>query len=188
VPCFAAQSTAAKQGFDTHKCYLYILPGSLGEVNHLERFQLHLDAWGRLVLTETAGRQHLGVEAVRGFPISSPRHGISLIDSSGRELVWVESLDDLPEATRRLLEEELPRRELIPQLQRVVRVSGVSEPTEWDVETDRGATRFILNSEDDVRRLGEGRALLVDANGIRYLIPQLETLDPFSRRVLERYL
>jgi hypothetical protein len=64
----------------------------------------------------------------------------------------------------------------------------VSEPTEWDVETDRGLTRFILNSEDDIRRLGEGRALLVDAHGIRYLIPRLDSLDPFSRRVLERYL
>jgi len=154
----------------------------------MEPFQLHLDAWGRLVLTDAAGRQHVGVESVRGFPVSSPRHGVSLLAADGNELTWIESLDALPENTRTLLEEELPRREFMPQLQRVVRVSGVSEPTEWDVETDRGLTRFILNSEDDIRRLGEGRAILVDAHGIRYLIPRLDSLDPFSRRVLERYL
>ena len=28
------------------------------------------------------------------------------------------------------------------------------EPAEWEVETDRGHTRFVLNSDDDVRPLG----------------------------------
>jgi hypothetical protein len=151
-------------------------------------FQLHLDAWGRLVLTETSGRQHVGVEAVRGFPISDPRRGISLLDSEGREVVWIEDLDDLPSPTRAVLEEELPRREFTPQLRRILHVSGVVEPTEWEVETDRGRTKFTLDSEDDIRRLGPDRAILTDANGIRYLIPDLASLDPHSRRALERYL
>jgi hypothetical protein len=62
------------------------------------------------------------------------------------------------------------------------------EPSEWEVETDRGPTRFILNNEDDVRRLDDQRALVIDASGIRYLIPDLRSLDAASRRVLERYL
>jgi hypothetical protein len=154
----------------------------------VDSFQLHLDAWGRLVLTEGSGRQHVGVEVVRGFPISDPRRGISLLDTEGREVVWIESLDDLPAEARAVLEEELPRREFMPQVRRVLHVSGVVEPTEWEVETDRGTTRFTLNSEDDVRRLGPARAILTDANGIRYLIPDLASLDAHSRRALERYL
>jgi hypothetical protein len=154
---------------------------------HAVSFQLHLDVWGRLVLTDAAGESH-GVEVVRGFPISDPRRGISLLDAEGRELVWIEDIETLPAPVRALLEEELPRREFMPQLLRVVRVSGVAEPTEWDIETDRGPTRFVLTSEDDVRRLGDGRALIVDAHGIRYLIPDLNALDAHSRRILERYL
>ena len=32
------------------------------------------------------------------------------------------------------------------------------------------------------------RALVIDAHGIRYLIPDTRTLDATSRRLLERYL
>jgi hypothetical protein len=154
----------------------------------MSAFELSLDSWGRLVLIDASGQSHTGIEVVRAFPITDPGHGISLVDSQGSELVWIANLDALAPSTRATLEEELCRREFMPHLQRVVRVSGVAEPTEWEVETDRGSTRFILNSEDDVRRLGDGQALLIDASGVRYLIPPLDRLDPHSRRILERYL
>ena len=151
-------------------------------------FGLHYDAWGRLVLTDAAGREHVGVEPVRAFPISDPRHGLALCDAEGHELVWVEDLDALPPPLRRFLEDDLARREFVPVVRRIVAVSAPVEPSEWEVETDRGRTRFVLNSEDDVRRLSDHRALLVDAHGIRYLIPDTRALDATSRRLLERYL
>jgi hypothetical protein len=151
-------------------------------------FDLHHDAWGRLVLVEEGCKEHVGVEPVRGFPISDPHRGISLCDAEGHELVWLENLDEVPESLRRLLEESLARREFLPVLQRVLKISTLVEPSAWEVETNRGQTRFILNNEDDVRRLDDHRALVIDANGIRYLIPDLRSLDASSRRMLERYL
>ncbi len=44
------------------------------------------------------------------------------------------------------------------------------------------------DSDNDVRRLGPNRFLLVDAHGIRYLIPNARRLDSGSRRILDRYL
>ena len=73
-------------------------------------------------------------------------------------------------------------------LRRVLSISTTMEPSEWEVETDRGRTRFVLNSEDDIHPLDDHRALLHDAHGVRYLIPDTRTLDPTSRRLLERYL
>jgi hypothetical protein len=151
-------------------------------------FRLHHDAWGRLVLTEADGRAYVGVEPVRAFPVSEPAHGISILDAEGHELVWIDDPEALPAGVRAVLEEELGRREFVPVLRRVVRVSAPVDPSEWEVETDRGPARFTLNSEDDVRRLGEHRALVIDAHGIRYLIPDLRTLDTASRQTLERYL
>jgi hypothetical protein len=151
-------------------------------------FTLERDAWGRLVLTDAGGRRHAGVVPVRAFPFTAPCEGLSLCDAGGREVVWVPGLDALPEGFRREIEEELARREFAPVIRRVLRVSPRVEPSEWDVETDRGRTRFVLNSPDDVRRLDEGRAMLVDAHGVRYLIADLAGLDPASRRTLERYL
>jgi hypothetical protein len=149
---------------------------------------LHRDGRGRLVYTDADGRQHVGVEPVRAFPISAPRQGVALCDATGRELLWIERLDDLPPGPRATLEEELAQREFVPVLLRVVRISAPAEPSEWEVETDRGPTRFVLNSEDDVHSLDGHRALVKDAQGLRYLIPDLRRLDANSRRLLERYL
>jgi hypothetical protein len=151
-------------------------------------FRLHHDAWGRLVLTEADGREYAGVEPVRAFPVSDPAHGIAILDAEGHEVMWIDDLDGLPASVRALLEEEFRRWEFVPILRRVVQILAPVEPSEWVVETDRGPTRFTLNSEDDVRRLDEHRALVIDAHGVRYLIPDLSALDAASRHALERYL
>jgi hypothetical protein len=152
------------------------------------RFSLQHDAWGRLVLTDAEGKEHVGVVAVRAFPLSDPGHGVSLCDGDGRELVWIEDLGELSPEVRGLVEEALTRRELVPVIERIVRVSAPTEPAEWHVETDRGLAQFVLNSEEDVRRLDDRRALILDAHGIRYLIADLDRLDAASQRFLERYL
>ena len=60
--------------------------------------------------------------------------------------------------------------------------------SEWEVETDRGVTTFLLGSDEDVYPLKGGRALITDSHGIRYLIDDLASMDAHSRRLLERYL
>jgi hypothetical protein len=150
-------------------------------------FGLSLDAWGRLVLIDADGCRHVGVEPVRAFPLSEPRRWISLCDAQGRELLSVESLDDLPPSVRQILEDELAVREFVPTIRRVIRVSGDISPSDWLVETDRGTTQFTLDNEEDVRRLGPHRVLIVDSQKLRYHVPDVRSLDAASRRILERY-
>jgi hypothetical protein len=154
----------------------------------LPDFVLHYDAWGRLVYTDTAGRSHVDVRPVRAFPITDPGHGISLCDKSGHELRWIDDLEQLPDPIRELLERDLAQRAFLPVLLRIIKVTNPVEPTEWEVETDRGRTSFVLNSDEDVHRLEDHRAMVVDAHGVRYLIPDTRALDATSRRILERYL
>ena len=151
-------------------------------------FGLRHDAWGRLVLIDADGRQHVGVEVIRAFPLSDPRHGIAICDSQGKEIMWLPDLDALPPPLAQQIEEELAKREFVPIVRRIVKVSSPVEPSEWEVETDRGRVSFLLNSEDDVHELDQNRALITDAHGIRYLISDIEQLDANSRRLLERYL
>ncbi|HEY7158673.1 MAG TPA: DUF1854 domain-containing protein [Gemmataceae bacterium] len=162
--------------------------GSVNGQPGAKPFSLSHDAWGRLVLTDAGGIQHAGVELIRAFPLSDPRHGISICDNHGRELVWIDKLDDLPSTLIEQIEDELAKREFVPVIRRVLRVSAPVEPSEWEIETDRGRTSFVLNSEDDVCEMEGNRALVTDAHGIRYLIPDIEQLDAHSRRLLERYL
>ena len=150
--------------------------------------ELEYDTFGRLVLNDAAGRRHVGVEPIRAFPLSDPRRSISICNAEGVEVLWIEDLDAAPAAARQMIEEELSRREFMPVIQRVVRVSSNTDPSRWEVETDRGATEFMLKNEDDVRRVGPRGAILLDSSGMRYLVPDTRKLDSASRRVLERYL
>lgn len=149
---------------------------------------LHRDSAGRLVLTRARGDVHIGVEPVRSFPISEPQRWISLVDGHGKELAAIDDLADVSAETRELIIQELADREFLPRIERVVRVATNKEPHVWDVLTDRGAVQFLLRDDDDIRRLGPHRAILVDMHGVRYYIPDSRQLDPKSRRILSQYL
>jgi hypothetical protein len=151
-------------------------------------FHLHRDPWRRLVLTTADGQQFERIEVVRAFPISDPEHWISLCDAEGRELLCVADLNTLPEPERELIREELSRRDFVPAIRRILRLSANSAPCEWTVETDRGRTKFLLEEEEHVRPLDSERILVQDAHGIRYLIPSRQQLDPTSQRLLSRFL
>jgi hypothetical protein len=154
----------------------------------LESISLLHDAFGRLVLTDASGRRHVGVEPIRAFPLSDSQRWISICNVEGVEVLWIEDLADVLPDQRKILEEEFHRREFMPMIQRIVNVSSNTDPSRWEVETDRGRTEFLLKSEDDVRRVGPRGAILVDSAGMRYLVPDTRGLDSASRRVLERYL
>lgn len=151
-------------------------------------FQLHRNSSGRLVYADMGGTLHEGVIPVHAFPISAPAEGVSLVDADGHELVWIDSLADLPANTRNLLQEELARREFIPEIHGIGKVSTFATPSVWEVETDRGRTSFILKGEDDIRRLNQNTLLIADSNGIHYLIRDTQQLDKDSRKLLDRFL
>lgn len=149
-------------------------------------FELTRDAFGRLVLVR-AGRSYAGVAPVRAFPLTAPEGGLAIVDAQGHELAWIDSLDTLAPQARGLVDEELAQREFVPEIQRLVAVSSFVTPSTWRVETDRGATSFVLNGEEDIRRLGEG-LLIASSDGVAYCMRDLASLDRTSRRLLERFL
>jgi len=150
-------------------------------------FSLHRNPAGRLVLTDEEGSEFVGVEPVRSFPISEPDRWISLVDRHGHELASVADLADVPADTAQLIRQELADREFLPRIERIVNVKWHKEPHQWNVITDRGPVEFLFR-DDDIRRLGPTRAILVDVHGVRFYIPDSEQLDTKSRRILSQYL
>ncbi|MET0519116.1 MAG: DUF1854 domain-containing protein [Burkholderiaceae bacterium] len=146
------------------------------------------NAFGRLVLVAADGSEHVGVNPVRAHPISAPDEGVSLIGSDGHELAWIPRLSALPAAERELLEAEFAGRDFMPVVLRIQSVSTFSTPSQWTVATDHGETRFILKTEEDIRRLGEGRLLIASSHGLQLLVPDRFALDRHSRKILERFL
>jgi hypothetical protein len=152
-------------------------------------FSLQRNAWGKLVLSLADGRQLVGVEVARAFPISAPGEHVSICDAEGHEVLCIEDPSTLPPKVLDVLDDELARREFVPIVVRIEKVLADSDPSQWRIVTDRGPTEFLMeDSDNDVRRLGPNRILLVDTHGIRYLIPDTRRLDGVSRRILDRYL
>lgn len=150
--------------------------------------ELHLDAHGKLVLTDLNGDIHTGVTPVRAHPISAPDEGLSLVGIHGHELAWIERLSALPDGPRRLLEAELAAREFHPTLKRLISVNTFATPSTWRIETDRGEVDFVLKSEEDIRRLEEGRLLITSNHGVQLQVPDRWALDKHSKKLLERFL
>lgn len=151
-------------------------------------FHLRINPFGRLTYIDATGVEHQDAIPVRAYPLSDPRHWVTLCDREGRELCCIEDLATLPPDVRAILEDELAHREFVPRILRVIQVSSYLEPAEWEVETDCGPTRFVLKTEEDVRRLGPHSALILDSHGVRYLVPDTRDLTPYGQRAVDRYL
>ena len=151
-------------------------------------FKLERNDYGRLVLTTAAGDVVEGVVPVRAFPIAAPGEGIALVGPDGHEAAWIDRLDALPAALRQLVEEELGRREFMPEIRRLRAVSSFATPSTWTVDTDRGETQFVLWGEEFIRRLGKAGLLIEDSHGIHFLVRDINALDKQSRRLLDRFL
>ena len=165
------------------------ITGGQKNVPQSAEFQLEQDAFGRLHLIDAAGNRSVGVVPVRAFPIQSPAHGISLVDTDGHEVGWIDALDLLAEPARTLVQAALAGREFMPEIRDIVSVSSFSTPCTWRVETDRGTTEFVLRGDEDLRRIGKGNALLIaDVHGIQYLVRDQFALNPHSKRILDRFL
>jgi hypothetical protein len=151
-------------------------------------FELTRNPFGRLVLTTTEGVVHEGVSPVRAFPVQAPEDGISLLNSDGKEVAWIDRIADLPAAIGALVSEELSGREFMPEISRINSVTSFATPCTWSVQTDRGDTEFVLRGEEDIRRLTIDTLLISDIHGIHYLIRDLRELDKHSKKIIDRFL
>jgi hypothetical protein len=151
-------------------------------------FNLAFDPFGKLVVTLADGTQHVGAVAARAFPIAAPDQTISILSAEGKELVWIENLNDLPETQRDIVSQALQGREFMPEILRLDGVNSFSTPSIWRVQTTRGPAQLVLKGEEDIRRLSTHRLIVADAHGVQFLIRDLPSLDRHTRKLLDRFL
>ncbi|MBC3906579.1 MULTISPECIES: cyanophycin metabolism-associated DUF1854 family protein [Undibacterium] len=152
------------------------------------KFTLTRNSFGKLILSNEAGEVFEGVSPVRAFPIQSPLAGMSLVMTDGREVAWIDQLDDLAVDVRALVMEELEGREFMPEISSIISVTSFALPCTWTVATDRGETDFVLKGDEDIRRIGKTSLLITDNHGIQFLIRDMYEIDKHSRKILDRFL
>lgn len=143
---------------------------------------------GRWFFVSADGQQHDPVMAVRSFPVAAPDEGIAVVDVDGKELLWIEHLNQLSDAVRENVLKAMTQREFMPQILKLHGVSSFVTPSTWDIETDRGPTTLLLKGEEDIRRLSGTVLLVTDGHGVQFLIRDLAHMDRHSRKLLDRFL
>jgi len=182
----AQHSTRTRSDEDTEQ------EPEVAEPESVQRIQV-----GQLVLERgedgglTAVDRHSGtrerVVPRRCFPLTHPGGFVCLVDDHGLDRVCIEDPQVLDETTRQHLWSALGENEFLPKVLRIERVRHEATWSEWHVDTDRGPRVFVVEQEDNIRRLDDGRHVITDAHGMRYLVPVPENLDSPSRRWLGRY-
>jgi hypothetical protein len=150
-------------------------------------FDLQTNEAGELVLIDERGLRHEDVRPARVFPLTEPQRWIAIQNSGGVELACIEDPGALGESQRTALELALARRDFIPVIRAIHRISRATDGHEWQVTTDRGPTTFRVENDESIQNLGSTRLVIIDNRNTRYLIPNITALDRDSRRKLERY-
>ena len=131
------------------------------------------------------GSVHAPIEPVRTFPLTQPNQYISLLDAHKNELGLIEDINQLKEADRTILVEELEKCYFMPKITKIHALEGQFGVTQWDAETEVGSVSFDLRSRNDITALDSGRVLIKDVDGNRYEIANYHQLDPKSIALLE---
>lgn len=172
------------------------------ETNEPKSYELHLldpatlrfshAPEGTVRLEIVGQRCYLSVEIARSFPIDERSHYLSVrnaLDEERREIGMIADAAELDPASRLVVEQELYRRYFVPQILSVRYLKEEFGVVNFSVDTDRGPREFsVRHPHENLRELGDRRMLIIDIDGCRYEIPDLEKLDRKSVATLREYM
>lgn len=135
------------------------------------------------------GRKFENLEPRRLFPLSGLEKYITLLDEGGIEQAIIRDLRTLPNQDRRIIEDCLREYYLIPKVTKILESRERFGVITLRVDTDRGpAVIEIRNLLYGMKLLYGRRVLLRDGSDNRYEIPDLNALDPQSRKKIDCFL
>lgn len=129
----------------------------------------------------------------RAFPFDMPEDYISVLDKDKKEIGFIRSLKDFDEPQRAMLLAELDAKYYMPKIKRIFSVKERYGFSYWKTECEFGEKSFTL--QDTYRSItkavnpdGSERLFILDVDGNRYEIPDVEKLDRKSFKKIELYL
>ena len=148
-----------------------------------------------LTFTDSSGVFYSCVTLRRCFPLSAENTDILVRvpdteAARGHEIGMIEDAQQLEPDSREAVLRELSLYYFVPIIQRIWSIREEFGFLYWAVETDRGRKDFIMRDSitSSVRRVSEGRWLIIDINQTRYEVHDFESLDSHSQKLLHRYL
>ena len=142
-----------------------------------------------LRLTIEGDRSYIKVRVVCAAPLSQPDRYICLLDEKNEVICTVEDPIDLDAVSQRIVKEEIEQRYMTAIIKRVDSLRSEFGVSYWEVQTDRGDREFVVrNVSENAQWITDRRLLLLDVDGNRFEIANLEVLDKKSRGLIEMVL
>ncbi len=129
------------------------------------------------------------VKVVRAAPLTLPDQYIAFLDRRDVEICMINSLETLDPPSRALALSALADRYMTAEILQINDVRNEFGTSYWDVQTNFGQRDFVIqNVSENARWLAGTRLLLIDVDGNRFEIPDLDKLDRKSASLLRQVL
>ncbi len=157
-----------------------------------ETCRIHLGNLGALHVTILNEGIYGGVYAAYDFPVAHPDKYISLMQAMGekdREVGIIRDLNEFPESDAQLVRQALQRRYFIHTITAIKEIGWRFGLVAFEVETDKGLVSFYMRwSQDRAVDYGKQGKVIIDLEGNRFLIPDLDKLTPSELSSFQRYI
>ena len=126
----------------------------------------------------------------RAFPHDLLWEYISVTGAENKEIGLIHNIEDFDPESIELLKTEINRKYYSPVIAEINSVKERYGFSYWKIVADDGRhlTFTMQDTFGNIIRIGDDRAILVDVDGNRYVIPEYEKIEQKSRRLLEPYL
>jgi len=141
------------------------------------------DAFHKLHLS-LDGQEFVDVRARRAFPLSEKADYVSFLDDKDKEVALLARSHELDKESRRALEKALDRMYYVARIVRVHDIRETMGVAHWKVETDRGYASFEVVEQENIRKLPHDRLIIVDVDGNRFEVEDIEQLDVRSQALI----
>ena len=151
-----------------------------------KQIKIFYEPKNRLRMTVGDDRSYPTVKPAWSAPLSHPDTYLALLDGKGEEIVTLVEPKDLPKDSLVAVSEEIHRRYLTATVVAIRHAKQEFGATYWHLITDRGPKDMVTqNLQENAVWLSDKHLLLLDVDGNRFEIPDLDELDPASVRLLE---
>ena len=150
-----------------------------------EQTRFWKDSWQHLHME--ANNEVWGPIRVKwAFPLTAPQEMVIIEDVEGGFLGIMKQYGKMDATSLRILEAELELEYYLPRILRIYEIKDQLSLLTWRVETDRGPRQFeVRNRRADIRWFSDTHVVIQDADGNKYEIPDLSSLDVASRQKVE---
>lgn len=130
---------------------------------------------------------HDDVKLVAVFPLTRREEYISVIDSEGKEIGILPSLEDMDAASKEIVREQLNRRYFSPEIETIHSLKLEAGMWLFDVTTQRGRMEFYVRGwRDSAHEVTRGHWQISSVDGQRFDILDYEELDERSKTLLDK--